>query len=647
MKKTWCYFLFCFILVNNTEAQSIAPFDFERDIVKAEQLNASAKLTVFDSAPTANYDLTYVRCEWQLSPDTLFIAGSITSYFNLIENTNELFFDASTALIIDSVKFHYEPVLFFHNNNALQIIFPSEIGAGQSDSLTVFYHGVPDASGFGSFQITPHETANTIWTLSEPYGASDWWPCKQTLTDKIDSVDVFVTTPSMYKSGGPGTLISAISAGDFTTYHWKTKYPIATYLIGVSVSNFEEFAFYAPMGDDSLLFYNLIYPESLDDAIIGINSIVPSFELFSDIYSDYPYPDEKYGHMQFGWGGGMEHQTMSSVTNFHYELLVHEMAHQWFGDKITCSSWRDIWLNEGFATYSTWMSFDFSEDPFQYYEAYLNLSRNTITSKPGGSVWVDDTTTTTRIFDGRLTYYKGAWLLHMLRWQLGESAFFDAIKSYATDPDLVYGFATTDDFKAHLESAADTSLTEFFNEWFYGQGFPSYNVLWSQDSEYNLTLSIHQTTSDPSVDLFRMQVPFRLYGDNDSLDIVLNNNSSDQIYHLQIPFSVDSIVLDPDIKLLHANDAVIKAEMLVGVLPLVVYPNPAADVLYLQLFPFGATQYTLIIYNNASQIVLRKDINLNETNALIQVDVADFSPGAYVISMRDAEHDVIKKIIIK
>ena len=645
--KYFIIIVFSLFLIATANAQSAPLLNFERDVIKSEQNIASAKLSVFNAAPTDNYDLKYVRCEWDISPDTLTISGAITSYFSILENSDLIYFDASDSLIIDSVIYHNDELIFQHLNNEIEISLPESLTTGIFDSIRVYYHGTPVSSGFGSFEITPHETGNTIWTLSEPYGASDWWPCKQTITDKIDSADILVTTPSAYRSGGPGLLINEIVDGDFTTYHWRTKYPMATYLIGISVSNFEVYSFYAPHHEDSVLFYNLIYPETFESAVPSIDLIVPSFELFSDIYSDYPYPDEKYGHMQFGWGGGMEHQTMSSVSNFNYELLVHEMAHQWFGDKITCGTWRDIWLNEGFATYSTWLSFDFSEDPNNYYEAWLTGTRNSIISKPDGSVWVDDTTTTARIFDGRLTYYKGAWLLHMLRWELGDSIFFKAIKNYITDPELIYDFAVTDDLKKHLESEGDTMLTEYFNDWFYGQGYPTYYLLWNQDENDLLKIALNQTTSDASVDFFEMKVPVRLYGENDSLDVVLEHKKIGQLFQFEVPFEITGIVLDPDIKLLHANDIITHTELPDGPLQLITYPNPADTELNIQMFNIRLRDYSVELYNNASQVVYSTHTRLDDTRGLIKIDISQYAPGPYVLSVRDDDNDIVVKLIIK
>ena len=166
----------------------------------------------------------------------------------------------------------------------------------------------------------------------------------------------------------------------------------------------------------------------------------------------------------------MEHQTNSFIVSPNENLMAHELAHQWFGDKITCGSWQDIWLNEGFATYLSYFYFE-KGDPAGHLNRLKNLS-NAITSVPGGSVWVEDTTNVGRIFSSRLSYNKGAYLVHMLRWVLGDTSFFRGVRQYMNDPKLAYGFAITEDLKRNLEQVSGKDLTEFFNDWFKGQGHP-------------------------------------------------------------------------------------------------------------------------------------------------------------------------------
>lgn len=629
-----------------TSAQQINFEQFYNDVIKKELNQAAFKTTAFDAAPTGNYDIFYHKCYWDINPDTLMISGSVETHFTLTQNATSIFYDAADNLIIDSVWLNGINTDFNRPTNAIEILFNEEKASGESLITTVFYHGSPSATGFGSFVKGTNSGGNVIWTLSEPYGASDWWPCKQTLNDKIDSIDVYVTSPEQYKVGGPGLLMDAINEGANITWHWKSNYPIVTYLIGIVVSVYDVYEFYAPHNDDSVLFYNLIYPETFLDAVAGIDAIVPSFELFTDIYGNYPFAEEKYGHMQFGWGGGMEHQTMSSVTHFGYELLVHEMAHQWFGDKITCASWRDIWLNEGFATYSTWLSYDFSEDPNNYYEGWLNGTRNVVVSQPGGSVWVDDTTLVSRIFDGRLSYYKGGWLLHMLRKQIGEDEFFAGIKNYITDAELSYGFVTTNDLVQHIETAADTSLTEFFDDWFYGEGFPSYHILWSQDDNGFVTIALSQTTSHASVDFFDMDVPIRLRNGIDSMDVKLKHTHNGQLFSIPTPFVVDELVLDPKIELLHGNDVVTQTDLTDQSIQLAVYPALAHDNINIQLFSLTPDNYEIMIYSGSADLVMKSQFYGDDQHAKWDIDVSTWAPGLYVIVVKNSVTDIVKKVMV-
>ncbi|MEI9957607.1 MAG: M1 family aminopeptidase [Ferruginibacter sp.] len=175
-----------------------------------------------------------------------------------------------------------------------------------------------------------------------------------------------------------------------------------------------------------------------------------------------------------------------------------------FGDKITCGSWQDIWLNEGFATH---LASFYNENKYPL-TATANRQNeiDNITSQVGGSVWVDDTTNVNRVFDSRLSYTKGSHLLYMLRWILGDAVFLTALRNYQADPTIKYNFARTSDLKRNLEQTSGKDLTSFFNEWFTGQGYPSYNVEWANGGNGNVSIKMNQTTSHPSVSFFELPV---------------------------------------------------------------------------------------------------------------------------------------------
>ena len=193
-----------------------------------------------------------------------------------------------------------------------------------------------------------------MWSLSEPYGSRDWWPCKNGLDDKADSIDVFITNPIAYKAASNGILQSEtpVSGGTKLLTHWKHRYPIATYLICFAVTNYSVFNRSVNLSTGVLPMQTFCYPEDSTSFSNGTINTLNAMQLFDTLfYLPYPFMNEKYGHVQFGWGGGMEHQTSTFVVSIDESLCAHELAHQWFGDKITCGSWKDIWLNEGFATH--------------------------------------------------------------------------------------------------------------------------------------------------------------------------------------------------------------------------------------------------------------------------------------------------------
>jgi aminopeptidase N len=313
----------------------------------------AAGFAEFSSIRTHEYDLKYHRLEWKVDPVVKYISGAVTSYFKTcVVGFDTIYFDLSDSMAVDSIQYHGNAATFQHlAGDRIWIALPAEIPVNSLDSVTVWYHGRPAATGFGSFVQSEHQGTPMIWTLSEPYGAKDWWPCKNGITDKVDSIDVFVTAPVGNRVAGNGVLISVVPGPGVNTHHWKHRHPIATYLIAFAVTNYAAYSDWVPYGGDTLEVLNYVFPEDSGSFAQLTRDIIPVVQLFDSLWGIYPYQDEKYGHYQSGWRGGMEHQTMSMVHNGNFDLLAHELAHQWFGDKVTCGSWQDIWLNESWATY--------------------------------------------------------------------------------------------------------------------------------------------------------------------------------------------------------------------------------------------------------------------------------------------------------
>ncbi|MEZ4921073.1 MAG: M1 family aminopeptidase, partial [Saprospiraceae bacterium] len=494
----------------------------------------------------------------------------------------------------------------FTGNDNLQINLPAPLPMGILDSLMVDYEGAPNSTGFGSFETTIHAGVPLMWTLSEPYGAKVWWPCKQDLNDKIDSIDVLVTTPMPYRAASNGVLVEEAVSGNTVRYHWRHRYPIPAYLIAFAVTDYATFSDYVYLPDgDSIEILNYVFHPDLIQGQNELSSTVEIMELYNDLFGIYPFADEKYGHAQFGWGGGMEHQTMSFMGGFSYGLQAHELAHQWFGDKVTCGSWEDIWLNEGFATYLTGLTSLYLGTP-QEWESWKTNNLNNIISQPDGSVWVDDTTSVGRIFSGRLSYKKGAYVLHMLRWQLGDDAFYQGIQNYLNDPALAYGYARTPDLQQHLEASSGQDLEVFFDQWFYGEGYPSYHAIWEPTSN-GIRIQLDQTTSDPSIAFFQMPVPVRVNASGLDTILRLDHQFSGQVFEIELPDQPLSLEVDPEKWLISGNNTVEMAAVGTEVwsemgLHVVLAPNPVSS--HLQVYARSSDQaFSLKIYDLVGRLM--------------------------------------------
>lgn len=593
-----------------------------------------------------NYDLKYHRFYWFTDPAEPFIRGAVTSYFVATQPLmSSIQFELSSGMSADSAGYHGFIHTVNHIGNVLTVPFGEIIPVGTLDSVTVYYHGNPTTTGFGSFGTEIHGGAPGMWTLSEPYGAADWWPSKNDLTDKIDSIDVYVVTPNGNHVASNGVLISETPFGaNFTLAHWKHRYPIVSYLIAIASTNYARFSDYYVKGSDSLEILNYVYPEDSLALRENAKSVIPSMELFEDLFEPYPFWTEKYGHTQFGWGGGMEHQTMTFLGKgaFEHGIISHELAHQWFGDMVTCGSWEDIWLNEGFATYCTGLTYEHLFNGY-YWPIWKYNTISAVCNYPDGSVFCDDTTSVGRIFDSRLSYHKGAMLLHMLRWVVGDDAFFTGIKNYLNDPEIRHGFARTPDFKQHIEASSGKDLTGFFADWFYGQGFPTYTVNVGQMADNNASVTIYQGQSHTSVDFFEMPVPFQFFGGGKDTIIVFNHTFSGEVFTTNPGFSIDSIKFDPELWLVSANNTIsLGKEDLPFGKSLLLLPNPASDYLYIQ-HNLGKINSVGIFSLDGKYELISPLIEETTSN---RINIENLKPGMYILRICYQEGTVARKFVV-
>ncbi|MCB0284807.1 MAG: T9SS type A sorting domain-containing protein, partial [Calditrichaeota bacterium] len=451
-----------------------------------------------------------------------------------------------------------------------------------------------------------------VWTLSEPYGAKYWWPCKDTPIDKADSVDIVVTVPENQIVASNGTLVSDIFNGDGSrTFHWQEKYPIATYLVSLAIAPYAHFTDTYNLSDSKeMLLDYYVYPqrETLAKSIFPM--IKDHLDGLISYFGDYPFPDEKYGMAQFGWGGGMEHQTISSigVVSESWEFVyVHELAHQWFGDALSCESWQEIWLNEGFASYAEalyaeWAGYDSWAPGPDAYNAYINSQRYT----GPGKLIVEDTTSVSNIF-APIVYEKGSWILHMLRFVLGDSNFFEALKMYASDPDLRFASVTTEDFKNVCERISGYDLDKFFDQWLNFPYFPKYSYS-MQPAEGNsvraseVTVTILQEQLEP---IYAMPVELQFVFDagRDTI-ITVYNNLREQQYNFVLNDVPVQVIFDPDNHIL--RDAADRSAGSYSKIKIEnIYPNPANKDVTIRLRSWNQGWHEMLIFDISGKEINR------------------------------------------
>ena len=542
--------LFLFYISYAQEKDRIIIF---KDQERTGQINTRAG----SSSNTIYYDVKYHRLELKANPAVHYLTGVVTTYFEPVGQDMEvIYFDFKDNMTVDSVIFHGSKLptgnISYTTSTELEIVLGVTIPENQLDSVSIFYQGAPISGDFGIFKtaITScTQPDSMIWTLSEPYGSKGWWPCKETLNDKADSIDVIITTPSKYRAGSNGLLVGERVEGNNKVYHWRHRYPIPAYLIAFAIA---DYAVYSdtidnPLGGE-IEVLNYVFKCDSSTAVNQTPALDPIMKYFINTFGQYPYVNEKYGHAQCGFGGGMEHSTMSFMGHFGVGLQAHELAHQWFGNKITCGSWHEIWLNEGFATYLEGLTCEQGIGQ-RTWSNWLTAHRNYVLGNPNGSVYNPDTTTLGRIFSSRWSYSKGAMLLHMLRWKMGDEAFFDAVYNYINDPQLEYGYARTDDIKTHLEAEYGESLTEFFIDWYYGEGWPDYDVNWSVDPSCNaLIVNIQQSHSTGGSTFFEMPVPIAFSNGITDTTVVFHQNSpEDTLFYSDLDFLPSSADFDPEL----------------------------------------------------------------------------------------------------
>jgi aminopeptidase N len=595
------------------------------------QANDKAFGTIQTKAETGqNYDTRFYFLDLNVSDSSNYIKGQVTIHIKVNAATGQqIALDMSHLLYTDSIRVNQNKSAFKHDGDKLTVTLPDLKSGDSLVVIKVSYHGLGKVAGsvpgiYNKFNSSVNK--RITWTLSESFSALSWFPCKQSLTDKADSVYVFLSTDNNLKAGSNGLLTATRNLPDNRVrYEWKCRYPIDYYLISFTVGDYIDYSIYAPVNDkDSVLVQNYVYnnEDYFSQNKPLIDKTPDMIRLFSGLFGDYPFKKEKYGHCVAPSGGGMEHQTMTTIANFSFLLVAHELAHQWFGDYVTCKTWQDIWINEGFASYSEYLANQYLVSQTEA-DNWMVRTQNFVKSLPGGSVYIPEESSSNedRIFDYRLTYAKGAAILHMLRQEIGnDDLFFSILKEFLNR--FKFGTASGNDFRDLCTEMTGQSFDRFFEQWYTGQGYPSLSVNWYHRND---TLYVHSLeTTSSTTPLFNSLVEYKVSLLNGDTLLTHRQESGLENWQVYLPGLVSSLKVDPNHWLLMDATEVKKGIDQESHFMLV--PNPAKNEITLY-FTLPVYDYKLYIADSSGRILHTEKGNTPEKT----IDVSKLAKGMYFV----------------
>ena len=460
--------------------------------------------------------------------------GSVIISFKADSMISSLKLNASNfSLIIDSVKL--AGISFTHNNDILTVQLDHTYTPGEEGNINIYYrHKDVEDNAF-------YVSGGMVFTDCEPEGARSWFPCWDKPSDKA-LWELTVKVLSNVKLGSNGRLADSILVGNTITYHWISDFNIATYLMVISskVNYNLDIVYWHKLSnpDDSVpirfYFNSGENPGPMEDIIL------PMTDWFSENYCEHPFEKNGFATLNndFPWGG-MENQTLTSLCpGCWYEgLIAHEYAHQWFGDMITCATWADIWLNEGFATWSEAYWYE-SYAGYAAYKADIDGDANYyLSANPGWPIsnpeWAINTPPSYVLFNYAISYTKSACVLHMLRYTLGDSLFFTVLQTYANDPDLKFYSAVTADFMDIVNQVTGDNYDWFFDQWIYEPDHPVYaNTYMFTDlgaGQWQVDFNAKQIQTGTV--FFKMPIEIMIHFiDNSDTTIRVMNTYNDQLF---------------------------------------------------------------------------------------------------------------------
>ena len=601
------------------------------------------------------YNLSLDLYPCHLSPYPKNFSGSVILTFRADSVLNSITLNAATgSLEIDSVRL--AGVSYTHTSNILAIQLDRTYNPGETASVKIYYRhkNVSD----GAFYVN----GGFVFTDSEPEGARKWFPCWDKPSDKA----LFELTARVHTSvrlGSNGRLADSTLVGDTLIYHWVSDHNIATYLMVISSKvnykiNVNWWHKTSSPGDSIPIRYYFNAGENPT----GIMAIMPAMTTwFSDNWVVHPFDKNGFATLNndFAWGG-MENQTLTSLCPgcWSESLVAHEFAHQWFGDMITCATWADIWLNEGFATWAE----GFWYESYNGYNAYksdiLNNSYYYLSANAGWPIsdpdWAINTPSTSVLFDYSITYMKGSCVVHQLRYVLGDSLFFRVLQDYCSDSTLKYHSATISDFQGVVNRVTGEDYSWFFNEWIYWPDHPVYQNTYNFEDlgngQWKVNLQVVQTQTTAPFFKMPVEILVRFTDATDTTFLIMSD-----VNYQQFSWTFDKepkvFKFDPD------KEIVLKeGGTTVGLTDL--RPEPVASQFKAVPNPASSTAKITFRLDRPAQVNLEvtdlTGINRTTLASGLQpaglseftLDCSTYAPGTYLIILTAGDRRQVNKLII-
>jgi aminopeptidase N len=515
-------------------------------------VSAGQKIVTYSENTTPGYispnqydiDILHYDLSIDLYPEIKMIKGNAT-LTGIITNKKITSLDLNFYDNLKITEARINGKVVQYERSATRISFPINEVPGDTFKLSLVYEGTPKLVGLSSFVFGEINHQSVVYSLNEPQYASTWFPCDDRPDDKA-LLDIKITNDSSEVSVSNGKLIGISNQEGRRTYHWKTIYPISTYLICLYSSDYVEFddKYISQDKSDTMTIRYFVFPKQLKDAKVDFSDHLDMMNFFAKTFDEYPFLKEKYGVAEFLWQmGAEEHQTITGVGSifvggrkFFDDIYSHELSHQWFGDAVGLTSWKEIWLNEGFASYCEALYAEHVGGPGALQSKMMGKFHKQFEDK---------------IYDpedlfSQTVYDKGAWILHMLRWEIGDTAFFKSLRNYYET--YKYKNATIDDFKKICEALSGKNLDYFFKQWiFEGTGIINEQYSWNvdaEDSDFVLHLNLNQVQTGFADYNFPLELEVK-FEDNSSQLLKFEVDKREQVIKFKFKRKPVAVVFDP------------------------------------------------------------------------------------------------------